>query len=118
LAVYDNVSQGGNGDGLITADDAIYAQLRAWTDLNHNGISETAELVPLSQHGIRSISLHYVVRKDVDQFGNRLTLWSHVLSDSDVAIAKPMKRRAADVFFGFLQPVSRPRSSTPSLKRL
>jgi hypothetical protein len=110
LAVYDDPSRGGNGDGVISEDDAIYSQLRAWTDVNHNGISESSELVPLAQHGIRAISLRYTVRKEVDQFGNRLSLWSHVVSDRDLLTTGPMKRRAVDVFLGLLQPVSQLKS--------
>jgi hypothetical protein len=35
-------------DGVIDADDPLYARLLLWEDRNHNGISEASELRPLS----------------------------------------------------------------------
>jgi EF hand len=52
LAAYDS-----NGDGVIDANDAIYAQLRIWVDANGSGTVDSGELETLQQAGIASINL-------------------------------------------------------------
>ena len=64
LAAYDLLANGGNGDGRIDSNDAIYPKLLVWVDLNHNGISESGELISLQQAdqsyfaGLSRCSLH------------------------------------------------------------
>jgi hypothetical protein len=70
LAVFDDVSEGGNRDGRITAADAIYSSLRLWRDVNHNGISEPGELSTLSAQGLTAIDLDYRLSHRKDEFGN------------------------------------------------
>lgn len=70
LAEYDRVTNGGNNDGRISQIDAIFASLRLWQDVNHNGISEAAELSSLSAAKLASIELDYKLSKKVDEHGN------------------------------------------------
>lgn len=78
LSVYDDVDQGGDGDGAISSSDAIFSHLRLWQDLNHNGVSEPSELHTLSDFGITQISLRYRVSKRTDEFGNQFYFRSKI----------------------------------------
>lgn len=70
LAVFDTPAEGGNGDGFIDAQDAIWASLRLWQDGNHNGISEAGELMPLTQVGVVRLGLEYRAYDYTDPEGN------------------------------------------------
>jgi len=71
LAEYDKPTNGGNGDGKITAADAAFTLLQLWQDVNHNGLSEINELHTLSQLGLASLDLDYKTSKRTDIFGNQ-----------------------------------------------
>ncbi len=46
-----------NGDGVMDANDAEFANLTVWQDVNHDGVSQANELAGLADHGITSIDL-------------------------------------------------------------
>lgn len=56
---------------LITERDVIFSSLRLWRDMNHNGISETSELVSLEAGGLKTFELAYKYSKYIDPYGNR-----------------------------------------------
>ena len=70
LAVYDDPANGGNHNGAIDQQDAVFSQLRVWVDKNHNGVSDPGELLTMQQAGIESISLHYDNARWTDAYGN------------------------------------------------
>lgn len=70
LAEYDKPGSGGNGDGKIAAGDTIFAQLKLWRDINHNGFSEPSELSALTGV-IEGIDLDYKESKRTDTNGNQ-----------------------------------------------
>jgi hypothetical protein len=46
-----------NHDGKLDADDASFASLRLWQDINQDGVSQSGELSTLAAAGIRAIDL-------------------------------------------------------------
>jgi hypothetical protein len=72
LAVYDAKGHGGDGDGAITAADAVFSALRLWIDSDRDGVSQPDELFSLESFGIRLIDLDYVTAERRDPHGNRL----------------------------------------------
>jgi hypothetical protein len=92
LAVFDTGPEGGNGDGVISELDAVFANLWLWHDENHDGQSQPAELWSLPQSGLSEIDLHYHENQRRDQFGNLLRYQTKVTLFGG-------QRKAVDVFF-------------------
>ena len=94
LAQFDKPENGGNGDGVIDQRDLMFARLRLWVDVNHDGISQPEELHTLPELGIFSISLHYIEMMKEDAFGNTFRYRADV--NSNPKDGRP--RWAYDVF--------------------
>lgn len=78
LAVFDQADQGGDEDGWITAGDQVFEDLRLWSDLNHDGISQPSELATLADEKVGGISLDFVDTRRHDRYGNFLRFKSKV----------------------------------------
>jgi len=59
-----------NGDGVIDANDPVFAQLRVWLDADTNGRTAEGELLTLEEAGVRSINVAYTNSNHVDAQGN------------------------------------------------
>ena len=95
LKVFDEVVEGGNHDGYISADDAVFDSLLLWRDSDHDGVSDPEELFPLATSLVVSISLDYFDSDLQDPHGNQLRYLSYVQLAN-----QPRPRVAAiDVFF-------------------
>ena len=94
LAEYDKFLSGGNGDGLIDPADSIFASLQLWQDMNHNGVSEPYEMLPLSSADILAIELGYKEAGRQDRHGNRFRYRAKIRSGSNSTV----QRWAWDVF--------------------
>lgn len=93
LKVFDERARGGDGDGWISASDAVFARLRLWIDANHDGRSQRAEMSSLDAEGVVALDLDPVVSHRRDRYGNQLRWAGHV------RFAQGRRLAAVDVLF-------------------
>jgi hypothetical protein len=91
LAQYD-----ANHDGIVDANDPVWSSLLLWTDLNHDGISQAWEIVPVSQSSVTAIGLEYHWTGRRDQSGNTFRYESKVWIDNG---HRSTSRPVYDIFF-------------------
>ncbi|UFP93987.1 hypothetical protein [Gloeobacter morelensis] len=103
LAEFDKPAHGGNGDGAISAADAVYYRLRLWLDADHDGVSQPPELLTLQDKGIARLALEYAQSPLVDRHGNAFRYRARVYDQSGATNG----RWAWDVFFAVAKPKSR-----------
>lgn len=90
LAEYDKISNGGNSDGVITEEDAIFGSLRSWRDVNHNGISEADELLSLKTARVAILDLNYKTSKYTDDHGNEFRYRAKVKDTQGAQVSRWM----------------------------
>lgn len=94
LAQYDALELGGNDDGLITAEDAIWPQLRVWLDLNADGVATVEEMRTLRSYGITALETIPRMRRYFDAAGNLIPYWAWALQRP-----RPGRSVMVDVYF-------------------
>lgn len=88
LAEFDKASNGGNEDGFITKADDVFASLRLWQDVNHDGISEAVELKTLKSQGVEKIELEYKKSRRLDRNGNIFLFRAQVKDEKDAQVGR------------------------------
>jgi hypothetical protein len=94
LAEYDKPTNGGNNDGRVDTRDSIFANLRLWQDVNHNGISEASELHTLPSRNVKAFSLDFSTSRRTDEHGNIFRYRGKVIDTHGASVG----RWAWDVF--------------------
>ena len=77
--------------------DTAFDSLRMWTDLNHDGISQPAELRSLEEAGILRIGLDYRRSHRTDRYGNEFRFLGRAWKINPGGIVRPVL--TWDVFF-------------------
>ncbi len=88
LAEFDKSANGGNNDGNITQQDAVFQNLKLWQDTNHNRTSEANELKTLTEIGLQKIELDYKESRRTDEHGNKFKYRAKVKDAQDAQLGR------------------------------
>lgn len=101
LAEFDAEAQGGNGDGLITPEDAIWPLLAIWVDRNLNVRLEKDERHTLNALNILALDLAYTESDEIDGNANKLPFQGRYLKRVPSPLGGKTERwlKMVDVFF-------------------
>ena len=99
LREFDLAQMGGDGDARVDPDDAIWDELRLWTDANHDGISQPHELVSLAAVGVVAFETRYSRNNHRDRYGNLFRFKGRAW-----IVNKAGKPRAAPTYDVYFQP--------------
>jgi hypothetical protein len=78
LAELDKYEAGGNGDGRVDANDAMFENLCVWVDKNRDGMSQPEEISALDEVGVVYLSYDYRPTRLTDSYGNMFRYVSQV----------------------------------------
>ncbi|MCH2131957.1 MAG: hypothetical protein MK179_22680, partial [Pirellulaceae bacterium] len=80
LAMFDTLAElGGNGDGVLSAADTVWSELRVWHDANSNGVADAGELQTLADLGFSQINLTYDDGTTYDDNSNDVSIFGSTL---------------------------------------
>jgi hypothetical protein len=68
-----------DGNGWIDKHDPAYELMAVWFDINHNGVSDTGELVGLAAAGIKTLGVSYQTFERTDSNGNTFAFVSDMI---------------------------------------
>ncbi|MCL1481092.1 MAG: hypothetical protein MH213_07060 [Marinobacter sp.] len=92
------VQEDTNGDGIVDANDANFANLRVWQDLNSDGISQADELKTLDEAGVASINVAKTENSQPLANGNLLAdIGSYVRSDGSSSDVGSVSAELGDI---------------------
>ena len=94
LALFDEAGRGGNGDGVIDAQDDVWSSLLLWVDRSHDGVAQSDELARVSASGLNVLLLDVKEAQRRDRHGNRYLYRSTALAEGGLR-----KVDVVDVFF-------------------
>ena len=76
-----------NLDDVIDSKDAVFNDLRLWQDVNHDGVSQAAELTTLQAHGIIGLGVKFTGVRTTDAYGNLFRYSAEVIRTPDSHVA-------------------------------
>lgn len=96
-----------NADGKINNQDAAFADLRVWRDMNGDGTSQTGELLTLDQAGIASLSTSFTVQNTNLNNGNsQISTGTYTRTDGSTGQTGDLALQQQSIYSRFTTPVA------------